>query len=76
MIVKAGDTVNLELTAVDANYAFTQPQYRFNDPIAKGKTQTVQFQASQVGNFTFYCAIMRRAVERPRRASYRDSRID
>lgn len=55
VIVKQGDTVNLELKAVDANYAFTQPQYHFNDPIAKGKTQTVQFQASQVGNFTFYC---------------------
>ena len=56
VIVKVGDTVNLELTAVDANYSFTQPNYNFNDPIAKGKTQTVQFQALQVGNFTFYCA--------------------
>ncbi|HEY5220973.1 MAG TPA: cupredoxin domain-containing protein [Candidatus Paceibacterota bacterium] len=55
VIVKTGDTVNLEMTAVDANYAFTLPQYHFNDPIAKGKTQTIQFQASGVGDFTFYC---------------------
>jgi heme/copper-type cytochrome/quinol oxidase subunit 2 len=56
VIVKQGDTVNLEMTAVDASYAFTQPQYGFNAPIAKGKTQTIQFEASRTGDFTFYCA--------------------
>ena len=56
VIVKQGDTVDLELTAVDMNYAFTQPDYGFNAPIAKGKTQRIQFQALQSGNFTFYCA--------------------
>jgi plastocyanin len=56
VIVKEGDTVNLEITAVDGNYDFTQPDYGFSDPIAKGKTQTIQFQALQTGNFTFYCA--------------------
>jgi plastocyanin len=55
VIVKLGDTVNLELNAVDAAYAFTQPDYGFNAPIAEGKTQTIQFQALQSGNFTFYC---------------------
>ena len=56
MVVKQGDTVNLELTAVDANYGFTQPDYGFNAAIPDGKTQTIQFQALNVGNFTFYCA--------------------
>lgn len=54
--VKQGDTVNLELTAVDSNYGFTQPQYGFNATILEGKTQTIQFQALQTGDFTFYCA--------------------
>ena len=56
VIVKQGDTVNLELAAIDAAYGFTQPDYGFNVAIAKGKTQTIQFQALQNGNFTFYCA--------------------
>jgi heme/copper-type cytochrome/quinol oxidase subunit 2 len=56
VIVKQGDTVNLELTAVDAAYGFAQPDYGFNAAIPQGKTQTIQFQALQPGNFTFYCA--------------------
>ena len=56
VIVKQGDTVNLELTAADANYAFTQPNLGFDIPIAKGKTQRIQFAALQVGDFIFYCA--------------------
>ncbi len=54
--VKQGDTVNLEMTAVDANYGFTQPNYGFSGVIPKGKTQDIQFQALQTGDFTFYCA--------------------
>jgi heme/copper-type cytochrome/quinol oxidase subunit 2 len=53
--VREGDTVNLEITAADANYSFTQPDYGFNKPIAKGKTQIIQFQALESGDFTFYC---------------------
>lgn len=56
VIVNQGDTVDLEITAVDANYSFTQPDYGFNAPIAKGKTQRIQFQALQSGNFLFYCS--------------------
>lgn len=56
VVVNQGDTVNLELTAADAAYGFTQPDYGFNAAIPKGKTQTIQFQALQSGNFTFYCA--------------------
>lgn len=56
VIVNQGDTVNLELTAIDASYGFDQPNYGFNTAIPKGKTQTIQFQALQSGDFTFYCA--------------------
>ena len=50
-----GDIVNLEITAADANYGFTQPDYGLNASIVKGKTQQIQFQALQSGNFEFYC---------------------
>jgi heme/copper-type cytochrome/quinol oxidase subunit 2 len=55
VIVNQGDTVNLEITAVDGNYGFDQPDYGLSATIAKGKTQIVQFQALAPGNFTFYC---------------------
>jgi len=55
VIVKQGDTVNLVLTAVGANYAFTQPDYGFNAQIPEGGTKVVQFEAVQSGEFTFYC---------------------
>jgi heme/copper-type cytochrome/quinol oxidase subunit 2 len=55
VIVKQGDTVNLSLTAVDGNYGFTQPDYGFNAPIAKGQTKNAQFQVLQSGDFLFYC---------------------
>jgi heme/copper-type cytochrome/quinol oxidase subunit 2 len=55
VIVNQGDVVDLEITAIDANYAFTQPDYGFNAAIPKGKTQKIQFQALQSGKFTFYC---------------------
>jgi heme/copper-type cytochrome/quinol oxidase subunit 2 len=56
VVVKQGDTVDLEFTAADAAYDFTQPDYGFNAAIAKGKTQKIQFQALATGNFIFYCA--------------------
>jgi heme/copper-type cytochrome/quinol oxidase subunit 2 len=56
VVVNQGDTINLEITAVDANYSFTQPDYGFNILIGKGEKKTVQFQALQSGDFTFYCA--------------------
>jgi heme/copper-type cytochrome/quinol oxidase subunit 2 len=56
VIVNQNDTVNLELTAVDAAYGFDQPDYGWNTAIPKGKTQAIQFQALQPGDFIFYCA--------------------
>lgn len=56
VIVNQGDTVNLKFTAVGAVYGFDQPDYGFNVAIQKGKTQIIQFQALNTGNFTFYCA--------------------
>lgn len=55
--VKKMDTVDFEITAVDKNYDFTQPDYGFfSSPVLKGETKKVQFQAVLMGKFTFYCA--------------------
>jgi heme/copper-type cytochrome/quinol oxidase subunit 2 len=55
--VHKGDIVDLEVTATDKNYDFTQPDYGFNTiAIAQGATQKVQFQAVNTGKFTFYCS--------------------
>jgi len=56
-IVKKGDIIDLEITAVDKDYDFTQPDYGFSAlPVPKGKTTKVQFQGLNSGKFTFYCA--------------------
>ena len=55
VIVNQNDTVNLNVTAVDAAYGFDQLDYGLHVAIPKGKTQLVQFQASAAGDFTFYC---------------------
>jgi len=54
-IVKQGDIFDVNVTAIDKDYDFTQPDYGFNLSIKKGETKRVQFQATAVGKFTFYC---------------------
>jgi nitrous oxide reductase len=54
-IVKQGDVFDVNVTAVDKDYDFTQPDYGFNLNIKKGETKRVQFQATASGKFTFYC---------------------
>lgn len=56
VVAKKGDIIDLEITAVDKDYDFTQPDYGFSAvPIPKGETKRVQFQALNAGKFTFYC---------------------
>jgi heme/copper-type cytochrome/quinol oxidase subunit 2 len=55
VIVNKGDTVRINLTAVDGNYDFTQPNYGMSLAITKGQTKLVQFDANSAGKFTFYC---------------------
>ena len=56
VIAKVGDTVDLEITAVDKNYDFTQPDLGLTQTIAQGATKKVQFAPMASGKFTFYCA--------------------
>ena len=55
VIVKQGDTVHLELTAVDKEYDFTQPDYGFSVTVARGAKKTFQFDATAAGKFTLFC---------------------
>ena len=56
VIVNQGDTVHINLTAVDGNYDFTQANYGLSLAVAKGQTKVVQFDADTAGKFTFFCA--------------------
>ncbi|MBI4086283.1 MAG: cupredoxin domain-containing protein [Candidatus Liptonbacteria bacterium] len=55
VIVNIGDTVHLDITAVDAGYDFTQPDYGFNIILPKGQAKVVEFQATAEGKYTFFC---------------------
>ena len=56
IIAKVGDEIKINITAVDKDYAFTQPDYGFNVVILKGQTKLIPFMGSAIGKFTFYCA--------------------
>ena len=55
IIVKQGDTVHLEFTAVDKDYDFTQPDYGFSVTVARGATKAFQFDATASGKFVLLC---------------------
>lgn len=57
VIVKQGDTTEINITAVDRDYDFTQPDYGFRVPIPRGTTKKIQFAATAAGKFTFFCSI-------------------
>jgi heme/copper-type cytochrome/quinol oxidase subunit 2 len=55
--VNLGDIVNLELSAVGANYDFTQPDYSIGVPIPANGSVRKEFQANVSGKFVFYCSL-------------------
>lgn len=57
VIVEQGDVVNLNITAVDRDYDFTQPDYGFKESIPKGTSKRIQFGATASGKFTFFCSV-------------------
>lgn len=60
IIVNAGDNININFTAVDKNYDFSQPDYGYGDGkfiISKGQTKKITFQVTASGKFMFYCAL-------------------
>ena len=58
IIVKTGDTVRITINAVDKEYDFVLPDYGFaTQPIAKGASTFLAFQALTSGKFIFYCKL-------------------
>lgn len=55
VIVNQGDTVHINLTALDDTYDFTQPDMGLSLTVPKGETKLVQFDANTSGKLTFYC---------------------
>lgn len=55
MIVREGDTVHIDLVAVDRNYDFYQPDYALRQKIDQQQKRGVEFQASLSGTFAFFC---------------------
>jgi heme/copper-type cytochrome/quinol oxidase subunit 2 len=55
--VNLGDTVNLQVGAVDGNYDFTQPDFGFHVALPEGQDKQIQFAATAKGEFVFYCSV-------------------
>ncbi len=55
VIVKVGDTVHINFTAVDKTYDITFPDYGMKQTATKGQTKILEFQAVSQGKFTYYC---------------------
>ncbi|MEK9173512.1 MAG: hypothetical protein AAB594_03015 [Patescibacteria group bacterium] len=57
VIVNEFDRVKINLTAVDKDYDFTQPDMGRPMKIPKGTTEFIEFQAQGGKKLTFYCAL-------------------
>ena len=55
VIVNAGDTVHINITATDKDYDFYQPDYGLSTSLPKGIQKVVEFQATAQDKYTFYC---------------------
>ncbi len=55
--VNLGDIVNLEISAVGADYDFTQPDYSISVSVPQNENVRKEFQANVSGKFVFYCSL-------------------
>jgi len=55
VIANAGDTVHINITAVDKDYDFYQPDYGLSLSLPKGVAKVVEFQVTTPDKYTFYC---------------------
>lgn len=53
--VYVGDTVHINISAVDKDYDFVQPDYGFRSVLPKGQTRVLEFQATTEGKYILYC---------------------
>jgi heme/copper-type cytochrome/quinol oxidase subunit 2 len=55
IIARVGDTVHLDIRAVDGGYDFLQPELGLSTFIKKGEARAVEFSSLTTGKFSFYC---------------------
>ena len=55
IIVRRGDLLRLEVSAIDKNYDITQPDYGSYLSIPRGATKKVSFGVSATDKFTLFC---------------------
>lgn len=56
--VHKGDHVILNIKSVDVTHGFALPDFGVNVPLTAGNEQVVEFDASKVGEFEFFCSIV------------------
>lgn len=55
IVVNDGDVINISFTAVEKKYNIFFPDFGIYKTVEKGQTQTVNFQATPYGQYTFFC---------------------
>lgn len=55
--VNKGDTVKLNITSIDVDHGFALSKFNIKENLSPGKTVTVQFQATENGEYTFFCSL-------------------
>lgn len=57
IIVRKGERVRLHITSVDVTHGFALPDFGVNVDLQPNQTKTVEFIASKVGTFSFFCSV-------------------
>lgn len=55
--VYQNDILNIKLTAVDEDYDFYLEGYNLQVKARKGETKKIEFQATNIGRYLFYCSL-------------------
>jgi len=55
IIVRMGDTIHINFSAVDKDYDFILPSYGVKTTAKKGQVKVIEFYAVQDGSYTYYC---------------------
>jgi len=55
--VSQGDTVRLKVKSVDVDHGIAIPQLGVNQPVPAGESVTIEFRATQKGQFPLICSV-------------------
>jgi len=55
IIVRVGDTIHINFSAIDKDYDFVLPSYGVRSTAKKGQVKVIEFYAVQDGSYTYYC---------------------